>query len=604
MCGNYGYIGSEDSIQKCLEGLRSLEYRGYDSAGIAGFDGKKLFLCKAKGKIASLEKRLPKAKLKLNVAIGHTRWATCGEVNRTNAHPHTDSKLTLALVHNGIIENFSSLKDKMKLNGIEFVSETDTEVLAQLISSYYTDDIVAAISKGLKDVRGSFSVSLIHKDYPNKIFCFSRECPLCIGYSDDQSEIIIASDPNAFLGQDLNIVFLGDNEIASIEKEKVLFYDQHINAIIKNSQKITGSHLKPTKEGFEHFMLKEIYDQPKTLRMALEEHLNGESVLFKNLQLTEDELKNVDQLYILGCGTSYHAGYIGAYLFEEILGIPTQTEIGSEFRYRKPLLTKNSLVLALSQSGETADTIAAVKLVKEKGAKVIGLCNQKNSRLSRLADHSFYIHAGPEISVCSTKSFTSHLLILTLFALFMAKIRGIKVDANFLTEVKKLPQKVEQILAKADKIQALAKKYAHYPHFAFIGRSYMYPSAMEAALKLKEISYLNASAYASGELKHGPIALLDKNFPIVALCHNKATLEKIRSNILEAKARKSPILAFGFKQQNIDFCDDYFTLPDAPDPLAPILSAVALQLFAYFIAYEKNTEIDQPKNLAKSVTVE
>lgn len=604
MCGNFGYIGKEDSLEKCLEGLRSLEYRGYDSSGIAGLEGDKIFVCKEEGKIASLEKKLPKTKFKLDVAIGHTRWATCGEVNTVNAHPHSDSSSSLALVHNGIIENFSTLKEKLIKDGAAFISETDTEVLAQLISSYYDKDIISAISKGLHDVEGSFSVSLIHKDYPNKIFCFSRECPLCIGYSDDLSEIIIASDPNAFLGQDLNVVFLDDNEIASLEKGKIQFYDLKLKDIVKTSQKIESNHLKPTKEGYDHYMLKEIFDQPKSLRLALHEHLLKDQVFFKDLQISDDQLKNVDQFHILGCGTSYNAGYIGAYLFEEVLRIPTQVQIGSEFRYRQPILTKNSLAIALSQSGETADTVAAVKLVRGKGVKVISLCNQKNSSLSRISDTVFQLHAGPEISVCSTKTFTSHLITLTLFALYMAKLKGIPIDPSLYAALRKLPQNVEKILSKADQIKILSKKYAKYPHFAFIGRSFMYPSALEAALKLKEISYLNAQAYPSGELKHGPIALLDKNFPVIALCQNKKTFEKFRSNILEAKARCAPILAFGYKDQHLEFCEDHFYLPDTLDVLAPILTSVALQLFAYFIACEKKTEIDQPKNLAKSVTVE
>lgn len=604
MCGNFGYIGSKDILQKCLEGLRSLEYRGYDSSGIAGLEGGKIFVCKEKGKIASLEEKLPKAKFKLDVAIAHTRWATCGEVTTINAHPHFDSCESLALVHNGIIENFSTLKEKLVQKGVPFVSETDTEVLAQLISSYYEGNIIEAISKGLKDVEGSFSVSLIHTDYPNKIFCFSRECPLCIGYSDDKSEIIIASDPNAFLGEDLNVVFLDDNEIAALEKGSVQFYNLNLQSIKKTSQKISTNHLKPTKEGFDHFMLKEIFDQPKTIRLALQEHLIKDTPFFKDLTISDDELKNIDQFHIIGCGTSFHAGYIGAYLFEEFLKIPTQVQIGSEFRYREPLLTKNSLALSLSQSGETADTIAAVKLIKQRGAKVISLCNQENSSLSRLSDTTFYLHAGPEISVCSTKTFTSHLIVLALFALYIAKLKDIAIDPKFYTALKKLPQNIEKILAKADQIKDLSKKYAKYPHFAFIGRSFMYPSALEAALKLKEVSYLNAQAYPSGELKHGPIALLDENFPVIALCQNKRTFEKIRSNILEAKVRKAPVLAFGNADQNLEFCNDYFYLPSVPDALAPILTSVALQLFAYFIACEKKTEIDQPKNLAKSVTVE
>jgi len=601
MCGVFACIGQEDNVLTCLTGLKSLEYRGYDSAGIAGLLDGKIFICKEEGKISQLEQKLELTPFKSKVAIGHTRWATCGKVTSTNAHPHIDTYSSLALVHNGIIENFPDLKKHLQESGVIFTTETDTEVMAQLISSYYEGDILKAIARGVKDIEGSFSVSLIHKDYPDEIFCFSRECPLTIGYSKDRSHILISSDVNSFLGEDLEVVFLQDNEIASVKKGSVNFYSNQLELIDKKGRKITSSSLKPSKEGFEHYMLKEIFEQPKSLRLALQNYFPHEKPCFT---VEGIDLKKVEHIHIIGCGTSYHAGSVGAYLFEDLANIPTQVHIGSEFRYRKPFLNSKSLVIALSQSGETADTIAAVKLCKEKNAKIVSLCNQENSSLARLSDALFPLYSGPEISVCSTKTFTSHLMILTLFAVKLAEEKVVDIDPNLSIHLKKIPQQVEEILSKLEEIQALSIKYSSFDHFAYIGRGYMYPASQEAALKLKEISYINATAYPSGELKHGPIALLDECFPVVALCQSKSTFEKIRSNALEAKARNAPVLAFVTKGYTVDSLDDHFFLPETIDQLSPILTSVALQVFAYFIAKERNTDIDQPKNLAKSVTVE
>lgn len=600
MCGIFASIGNEDNVKNCLLGLKSLEYRGYDSAGIAGFLDGKIFFCKEVGKISSLEKKLILNPFQSSVAIGHTRWATCGSVNQTNAHPHLDCFASLALVHNGIIENFPLIKKRLEEKGVMFSSDTDSEVIAQLISFYFKGDALEAISRGLSEIEGSFSVTLIHKDLPDQLFCFSRECPLCVGFSNDKLQVMIASDPNAFLGEDLNIAFLEDNEIASIKRGSIEFYDQNLSPVRKKSEKISKVTLKPTKEGFEHFMLKEIFDQPKSLRECIKYYLKKDIPTFTDLTIPKKELESIEQIHLIGCGTSFHAGSIASYLFEDLASIPTQVHIGSEFRYRKPLFTKNSLVIALSQSGETADTIAAVKICKKMGVRVVSLCNQKNSTLSRLSDATFDLLCGPEVSVCSTKSFTSHVLILTLLAFHLSK----REDPSISSFIKKIPGQVEEILSKIDQIKALSEKYSRYKHFAFIGRSYMYPTAMEAALKLKEISYLNATAYPAGELKHGPIALLDENFPVIALCQGKQTFSKFRSNVLEAKVRGAPVLSFCNKDQKIESVDDHFFLPETIDPLAPILSSVALQLFAYFIAKKKNTDIDQPKNLAKSVTVE
>ncbi len=610
MCGIFGYTGNKNPLQICLKGLKQLEYRGYDSAGIAGIQKGKLVFVKDSSKISLLEDKIIEKNFSLEAAIGHTRWATHGKPSYENAHPHFDECLSLALVHNGIIENYESLKEMLKAKGIPFRSETDTEVIAQLISYHYKGDLYKAVHKSLKVMKGSLAIAVIHKDRPEEIVAATRESPLAIGYDTEKTESWISSDPNSFLGKSLHVFFLKNDEVARVRKKEITVFDKNLHRIFKKSERLESEYEPPSKEGFEHFMLKEIYEQPLTIQRAFlgrfsEDFGNAE---FENFLFTAKELSATSHILIVACGTSWHAGSIGASLLEEKARIPTYAEIASELRYKNPIISKETLVIAISQSGETADTIAAVREAKAKGAKILGICNVKNSTLTRESDSCIFLKAGPEIGVCSTKAFTSQIVVLYLFSIMMARLRHLSREEALSCwhHLKKIPQKIKQVLDRASEIEALAKKYSKYQDFFFLGRRYMYATCLEAALKLKEISYVNANGYPAGELKHGPIALLDENLPIIAFCANLQTYEKMSSNLMEAKARSAPILAFvpyGIEEiKNI--ADDIFYLPQTIDELATLPSSVAGQLFAYYIAKEKGTEIDQPKNLAKSVTVE
>lgn len=586
MCGIFGYIGPKDPLQECMLALEQLEYRGYDSTGIAGIAGGKIHFCKEMGKLANLKQKIRLAPLE--VAIGHTRWATHGKVSTPNAHPHLDEQASMAIVHNGIIENYASLREGLQQSGIRFRSETDTEVVAQLISQNYQGDLVEAVQKTIPLLKGQFAIALIHKNHPDHIVAFARDCPLSIGYNDKQTESIVSSDPNAFLGATLNVLFLKNDEVAKVQKGKIEIFDRNRKPVSKKSERLVGHSTPPSKEGYEHFMLKEIFEQPSTIQKAFWDQIQFESI--------PPEIKKARSVWFIGCGTSSHAGAIGALLLEDIAKIPAHCEIASEARYR--IIPPGTLVVAISQSGETADTLSAVREIRARGHKVFGLCNVHNSTLTRETDGCFFLNAGPEVSVCSTKAFTSQIAVLYLFALYMA---GQASD-----EIKKIPKQVEQVLKQAPEIAQIAKKYSRYNNFFFMGRRYMFPTCLEAALKLKEISYVNANGYPAGELKHGPIALIDTQFPVIAFCANEETQEKILSNLQEVKARGAPVLALAPQTLKAvaPIADDVIWLPPAPDELAPFASSVAGQLLAYYIAKERGCDIDQPRNLAKSVTVE
>lgn len=610
MCGIFGYIGAKNATEVCLSGLKQLEYRGYDSAGIAGLVDGSLLVCKDSGKVDLLEKKVRLQDLKLDSAIGHTRWATHGRPSKENAHPHHDAACSVAIVHNGIIENYDSLRTMLVDKGIEFQSETDTEVIVQLISYYYKADLLKAIQKALKQLKGSFAIALIHKDYPNQIIAATRESPLAIGYNDEHTETLISSDPNAFLGRNLNVLFLKNDEIAVVQAFSFQVYGKSLEILAKKIDRLDAEFIPPSKEGFEHFMLKEIYEQPVTIQKATLVHSVEEfgTAQFDQLEISTQELLATRHILIVACGTSWHAGCIAAAMLEEKARIPTQAEIASELRYKNLIISEDTLVIAISQSGETADTLAAVREAKSKGAKVLGICNVKNSTLTRESDSCIFLNAGPEISVCSTKAFTSQLGILSLFTLYMARLRHLdkKDGQEFLSELKKMPQKVKQVLENVEQIKEIAKKYAKYEHFFFLGRRYMYPTCLEAALKLKEISYLNANGYPAGELKHGPIALISPSFPVIGFCANKQTYDKMLSNLMEVKARGAPVLAFAptGSKELLSIADDILWLPPTIDELAMFPTTVAGQLLAYYIAKNRKREIDQPRNLAKSVTVE
>lgn len=611
MCGIFGYLGAlESPLAACLEGLKKLEYRGYDSAGIAGLIKGQLWSMKAAGKITALEKKIKTKKVPLEIAIGHTRWATHGPADHNNAHPHIDQNNTLAIVHNGIIENYVDLRSFLKKENFQFTTDTDTEVIAQLIAYHYKDNLLEAVRLSMQKLKGAFALALVHKDHPDTIIAASRECPLSIGFDDSKKEILLSSDPNAFLGRNLNVAYLKNDEIACCRKEKLQIFDAANQPILKKTEKLYGQHLAISKTGFEHFMLKEIHEQPFTIQKALLGHLdkNFGTALFNQLNFSRQELLSIRHIMIIACGTSYHAGLIGASILEDEVRIPTRVEIASELRYTNPIISNDTLVIAISQSGETADTIGAVKEIKAKGAKILAVCNVKNSTLVREADSTVFLNAGPEISVCSTKAFTSQITILSLFALFMARLRHLSKEGGqrLISELIRMPELANDVLKQKNLLQALAIKYSKYKDFLFLGRRYMHPTCLEAALKLKEISYLNANGYPAGELKHGPIALLHKKLPVIAFTANVQTYDKMLSNLMEIKARGAPILAFasqGSKELE-SIASDIFYLPATIDQLATFPSSIAGQLFAYFIAKEKGCEIDQPRNLAKSVTVE
>lgn len=613
MCGIFGYLSQDraQTVQKCLQGLKRLEYRGYDSAGIAGIHAGRLVLCKQVGRIDGLKRAASARKLQLDMAIAHTRWATHGKPNALNAHPHTDTGHRLAIVHNGIIENHLIWHKKLEDAGISFRSETDSEVIAQLIAYFDEGDILQAFQKAIKELQGCFAIALIHKDYPDQIFAAVRDCPLTMAISRKTKEAYLTSDPAALSHKELDVLHLQNDEIAVLRLDKIAIYDKRGQTAHAALQTLSLLQTLASKGGFAHFMLKEICEQGESLTRAMAGRLEEEfgTANFEDLDLPFFELQAVDRILILACGSSWHAGSIAKIALESLARIPTEVEIASEFRYTNPILAQNVLVLAISQSGETADTLAAVREVKAKGAKVIGICNAPYSTLAREAHRCLFLKAGPEISVCSTKAFTSQLLLLVLFALFLGRTRHLSKEEgqSLLRDLKNLPKIVKMILAQEGDLHALAQKYAHFRDFFFLGRRYMYPTSLEAALKLKEISYLNASGYPAGEMKHGPIALICPTLCVVAMCGNLQTWDKLMSNLMEIKARGAPIVAFAPESKREELAtvaDDLFCLPEIRDELASIPYSIATQLFAYFTAKAHGTNIDKPRNLAKSVTVE
>ena len=617
MCGIFGYIRSvqkkaktSDPVEICLEGLKLLEYRGYDSSGIAGMIDGKIRACKRAGKVQSLISAVESEKLRLDIAIAHTRWATHGIPNQENAHPHFDQKRSLAVVHNGIIENHNTIREKLIHKGVSFKSDTDSEVIAQLISFHYQGNLRSAVQKALRELHGSLAIALIHEKHPNEIVAASRESPLVLGIDREKGEGYLASDANSFNGKSLDVLYLKDDEVAILKNNRVDVFNSHGKKVLKKSETIGFKNTPISKNGFEHFMLKEIFEQPQTIQQAMQGRCREEfgTAEFEELNLSAQELQSINRVLILACGTSWHAGSIAASMLEHIARIPTETEIASEFRYTNPIISEDTLIIAISQSGETADTIAAVREAKAKGAKVISICNMKHSTLAREADCCLFLRAGPEVSVCSTKAFTSQLTVIALFTLFMARIRHMDKEEgqHFLKELKHLPTKITQVLSQVPLLESFAEKYASYEHFFFLGRRYMYPTSLEAALKLKEISYLNASGYPAGEMKHGPIALVNPELAVIGMCGNLQTFDKMLSNLMEVNARGGQILAFApkGKEEVTKITEDILWLPKTCDALASIPYSVAGQLFAYSIAKIRGTDIDQPRNLAKSVTVE
>lgn len=608
MCGIFGYVGKKDSIELVLSGLKRLEYRGYDSAGIAGIKDGRIEFCKEVGKVSVLENEIKKRGIFCKTSIGHTRWATHGKPSDQNAHPHFDAEHTLALVHNGIIENYDVLRQQLISQGVSFISETDTEVVAHLIAGFYHGNILEAVQKTIPLLQGSYALALIHRDFPDQIIGVAHDSPLVIGIG--KGEAFISSDSHAFLSHTREAVFISNAEIAVVKADKLEIFNTANEQINKTSESLTHEAEEISKKEFAHYTLKEIHDQPQALRNTLCSRYIEEygTAVFEELFFDTNQLLSVERILILACGTSWHAGFVASYLIEEMARIPVQVDISSEFRYKNPIVQPGTLAIAISQSGETADTIAAVREVKAKGAKVIGICNVHGSTLAREVDSTIFLKAGPEIGVCSTKAFTSQVIILSLFSLLLSRMRhmGKEEGQVFIQALKVLPEQVQEVLNHQNTIAEFAKVYAKYDNFFYIGRRYMYPTALEGALKLKEISYINANGYPAGEMKHGPIALIHESCPTVALCANGQTYEKLLSNLMEIKARGGKILAVAEEGQREveEIADDVVRVPKTLDQLAPILTTVVLQLFAYYVACERGEDVDQPRNLAKSVTVE
>ena len=613
MCGIIGYIGKDDAEGILINGLKKLEYRGYDSAGVAIISKGKLELRRCEGKIANLEVILKKESLPGTVGVGHTRWATHGRPSEENAHPHTDCSGRIVVVHNGIIENYVSLKKKLELKGHCFKSETDTEVIAHLIEKELKKlkkkSLLLAVQAVVKKLKGSFAMAVISLDDPEKIIAARRFSPLIIGLG--RGEFFVASDIPAILEHTREVISLDDNEIAEIQKAGFKIYSNGRKKVVKKSSIISWDPIMAEKAGFKHFMLKEIYEQPQAIQDTFRGRLDidkGE-IYLKEANLSLAEIKKIKKIFFVACGTAYHAGLIGKFLLEDLVKIPCETDMASEFRYRSPLVDKDTLVIVITQSGETADTLAALREAKARRAKTLVICNVVGSTATREAGGVVYTHCGPEIGVASTKAFTTQLTVLYILAIHFGRIKGAigrKEACDFMARLLHVPGLVERILKKQDIISSCAQKYFKKANFLYLGRNINYPVALEGALKLKEISYIHAEGYTAGEMKHGPIALIDEQMPVVVIATQSTVYEKILGNIEEVKARSGIVIAlatYGDKKVK-QKADDVFYLPKVSPILSPILNAVLLQLFAYYVAKFRGCDIDQPRNLAKSVVVE
>lgn len=612
MCGIVGYIGTKNATPILLQGLKRLEYRGYDSAGIAVIENGKIEVKKDKGRVSNLEAVPGINDLKGTIGIAHTRWATHGKPAKENSHPHTDMDGTFAVVHNGIIENYNELKNMLTEKGYKFVSQTDTEIIPNLINYYYKEDhkndelkVLRAVRNACMDLKGSFALEIISSNAPENMIVVRKDSPLVIGKG--HGENYLASDIPAILSYTKDFYFINDYEFAVLTKDNVKFYDTDLNEIKKTTDSIEWDSKGAEKDGYEHFMLKEINEQPKAIRETIGTRLNGSKVCFDELNFSKEYLESLNKIYIVACGTAMHAGLVAKNIIEKLCKIPVEVDIASEFRYRDPLIDNKTLTIYISQSGETADTIAALKLAREKGAKTLAISNVIGSSITREADYSIYTHAGPEIAVASTKAYTSQVTMLTLIALYFAEIieRGDmeKVEA-LKKDLLKLPEKAEEILKNTSKIQKFAKRIHKEKDMFFLGRGVDYAVSLEGSLKVKEISYIHSEGYASGELKHGPIALIDTGVTVIATMTDKNLLEKSISNVQEVISRGAKVLAITNQDVENKGFDTIIKIPEVTTEISPVLSIIPLQLLAYYISTEKGLDVDKPRNLAKSVTVE
>ncbi len=612
MCGIVGYIGTKKASPILIQGLLKLEYRGYDSAGIATVENTGITVMKDKGRVKNLYNLDGIDNLEGTIGIAHTRWATHGKPSQINSHPHMDQDELFAVVHNGIIENYNELREELKAKGYNFISQTDTEIIPNLINYYYKKDeknddkrFLRAVRNACLDFKGSFAIEAITKDNPEKMIVVRKDSPLVIGIGD--GEFFIASDIPAILSYTKEFYLLNDYEFVELENGKAKIYDKDLNEIKKEITKIEWDSSSAEKDGYEHFMLKEIYEQPVSIRETIGARLNNSKVEFDELKFTKEYLESLNKIYIVACGTAMHAGLATKKTFEELCQIPVEVDIASEFRYRDPIIDEKTLVIFISQSGETADTIAALKLAKSKGSKTIALSNVIGSSITREADYYLYTHAGPEIAVASTKAYTSQITLLTILAMYFAEILG-RTKTEEIEDLKKalleIPSKVTESLKTSDEIEKFAKQVYQEKDMFFLGRGVDYAVSLEGSLKLKEISYIHSEAYASGELKHGPIALIDNGTTVIGIVTEPALVEKSISNLQEVITRGAKVLLITNEDMENKGFESIVKIPKTNRLISPILSVIPLQLLSYYISKDKGLDVDKPRNLAKSVTVE
>lgn len=608
MCGIVGYIGEKKSAPVLLNGLRRLEYRGYDSAGLAFLNGSCLNSIRRKGCLDELEEAIKGIELESSLGIGHTRWATHGAPLEKNAHPHMDCTGSIAVVHNGIIENFLTLKEDLLIKGHAFNSDTDTEVFAHLIEEAYSGDLVEAVRKAVKQVEGSFALAVICSDHPDLIVAARKESPLILGVGE--GEYLLASDIPAVLKYTKNVLIIENNEMVEIRRSGYRLMDFDGRPVERDLFEVNWDEEAAEKSGYEDFMLKEIFEQPVAVRETIRGRITDDyKINLDEINISEDELKKLQKVFVVACGTSHHAGITAKYAIEQWTRLPVEIEIGSEFRYRDPIIDSSTLVIAITQSGETADTLAGMKSAKEKGAKIIAVTNVVGSSVTRQADGVLYTHAGPEIGVAATKTLVSQMVALLILALYIAMARdSIEQEEarSIMQEMNKLPDKVARILDNVERIEEWSRKFCNCSDFLFLGRGVGLSVALEGALKLKEISYIHAEGCPAGEMKHGPIALLDQTVPVVAVATKNCVYDKMLSNIQEVRARSAPVIAVATEgdEEIVSYADHVYYVPETHELLSPILAVVPLQLLAYYMAKLRGCNVDQPRNLAKSVTVE
>ncbi len=608
MCGIVGYIGKNNAKPILVDGIKRLEYRGYDSSGLAVIEDHSIVCKKAVGRISELEKVLGGNCDGSSIGIIHTRWATHGAPTHENAHPHVDCANKIALVHNGIIENYTYLKAKLEKEGHIFKSETDTEVIVHLVESYFEGQLEDAVRNALKEIEGAYGLAVIHLEEPDKLIAARHGSPLIIGVGNE--EYFVTSDVSAIIEYTKNVVYLDDGELVVLTKDAMQTTDIDSIPISKRIEEIQWDVNQVQKSGYEHFMLKEIFEQPQSLRETMLGRFteNDSFVRLGGLQDKEELFRSISRVVIVACGTSWHAGLIGEYMLEELMGIPVEVEYASEFRYRNPIIEKNTMIIAMSQSGETADTLAAIREAKRKGAVVLAICNVVGSSIARESDCGIFLHAGPEIGVASTKAFTSQIVSLFLLTLHLRQVSGkaTDLDKEWVNRLKDVPKQVQTIFNNDKQIKEISKIYKDNSNILYLGRGYNYPVALEGALKLKEISYIHAEGYPAAEMKHGPIALVDKNMPVIFIATKDATYSKILSNIEEIRARGGKVIAIASEGDNeiSKMVEHVLYIPETIDALTPILSVIPLQLFSYHMAVMRGCDVDKPRNLAKSVTVE